>query len=1022
SKDVAEFYRKNLTASYPRFGTGGRTLEGGIANATTTPERRAEILLAPTTSKSEAIKSIEKNKDYLGDEAYALAKRWVETDYITYPEKQGSLYQVELAPAEEEYLLWDKPLSEQSEKVKAALEKAGDALYAEGLLQEYLEQKNVDWEELTGAELYKQILDRAHMDGALGLFEIDSQSDKASSTYLHSLGIRGIKYLDGNSRMAVHRISDTAYDVVDQKNNIVARDLKTRAEATKYIDDRGDFNYVIFSDKDVSITQKFSTANTKTEAIYDPRTNSVYLIADNIATPERAVWVAIHETSHAGLRMIDRTVAESLDKLAKNSSVSKLAAAIAADRKWMYGKEGMPQAESVEEAFAELSSAIETDNLDALLNRYGVKMPQAFRNNLIGAVNRVIEAIRNFIAKVMGRPVAEVTDAEVRGLIAEARGAIEGKGTASQFEPAGAAMASTSTKQTDTAAFKAWFGKSVVTEDGKAGGKPLVVYHGTSSDVTEFSDDFAKGERALFFTDDRSEAGSFSGRAARGRGGDNVMPVYLSLKNPLVVDMTGRKDVSFDRLIAQARRGGHDGIIANNANDTAYPQPFAFNDVYIAFEPTQIKSAIGNRGTFDPNNPNILFSKSSIIGDTGREQPPRQGNIPLTGGEIGNNASWDAPEPTMLDNVIYKLQNKHIDLLRITEAIKSTGTALAEKYNAYLQEELFHGRAAKRVADFVNTELKPIMFDMRQNFLTIDELDQYLHARHAKEANALIAERDPNMPDGGSGMTDKEAQDYFAKLDPAKRKRLESVAKRVDSIIAKTRDLYVSYGLVSKDTADGWAQMFKHYVPLMREDHDGGMGIGQGFSIKGKEVKHRTGSTKSVVDIFANIALQREKVVVRGEKNRVATALAGLAKLNPNPDFWTFGKAPIERVLNEKTGLVEERVDPMFKSRANVVIAKIKDGSGNVHERAIVFNESNERAVRMAEAIKNLDASQLDGLLGVSAKVTRYCASINTQYNPVFGITNLIRDVQGAALNLTSTPLAKHKAEVIGHILSAAKG
>ena len=34
----------------------------------------------------------------------------------------GKLYQVELAPKDDEYLLWDKPLSEQSEKVKAALE------------------------------------------------------------------------------------------------------------------------------------------------------------------------------------------------------------------------------------------------------------------------------------------------------------------------------------------------------------------------------------------------------------------------------------------------------------------------------------------------------------------------------------------------------------------------------------------------------------------------------------------------------------------------------------------------------------------------------------------------------------------------------------------------------------------------------------------------------------------------------------------------------------------------------------
>lgn len=400
---------------------------------------------------------------------------------------------------------------------------------------------------------------------------------------------------------------------------------------------------------------KFSTANAKTEAIYDPRTNSVYLIADNIATPERAVWVAVHETSHAGLRMIDRTVAESLDKLAKNSSVSKLATAIAQDRAWMYGKEGMPQSEATEEAFAELSSAIETDNLDALLTRYGVKMHPAFRSGLVGAVNRVIEAIRNFIAKVMGRPVTEVTDAEVRGLIAEARGAIEGKATASQFEHGGAAMASTSTKQTDTAAFRAWFGQSVVTEDGKAGGKPLVVYHGTKADITKFDSQrngvgstifgsYDVERHGIFITPVKELAEEFAQQGERNiREGANVMMLYASIKNPL--DMTeGYTSKLFDQIEEWGNKNDLDGYgLANsfreywgdwalfdkdNANDpkvmidalkglgfdgVKYYEPKtdkdgASGDTFVAFEPAQIKSAIGNRGTFDPTNPNILFS------------------------------------------------------------------------------------------------------------------------------------------------------------------------------------------------------------------------------------------------------------------------------------------------------------------------------------------------------------------------------------------------------------------------------
>jgi hypothetical protein len=393
-------------------------------------------------------------------------------------------------------------------------------------------------------------------------------------------------------------------------------------------------------------------------------------------------------------------------------------------------------------------------------------------------------------------------------------------------------------------------------------------------------------------------------------------------------------------------------------------------------------------------------------------QPPSQQAMPLQGGAAGNQSVFNTPEPLKTDDIIFKLQDKHIDLKRVTQGIKDAGRQIDDKWNAYQNEELFHERAAKRVKDFNNKELTKMLDDMVIRKVSIADLDQYLWARHAKEANALIEQRDPGvMVDDvtgkpkGSGMTDQEADDYFAGLSTDQRNQLAAIARQVDSMIARTRDLYVSYGLESRDTVQGWADMFQHYVPLMREDHDGGMGIGQGFSIKGREAKHRTGSTGAVADVLANIVMQREKAIVRGEKNRVAVSLAGLVKLNPAPDFWSLDKIPQERVQNEKTGMVETREVPNYRTRDNVIIAKIKDSNGNVRERAIVMNEHDERAVRLAKTMKNIDIPMLEGWLGAAAVVTRYFSAINTQYNPVFGVINLIRDVGAAALNLSSTAL-----------------
>ena len=82
---------------------------------------------------------------------------------------------------------------------------------------------------------------------------------------------------------------------------------------------------------------------------------------------------------------------------------------------------------------------------------------------------------------------------------------------------------------------------------------------------------------------------------------------------------------------------------------------------------------------------------------------------------------------------------------------------------------------------------------------------------------------------------------------------------------------------------------------------------------------------------------------------------------------------------------VKYRVNPMLRNSDNVFAVRI-DGK----DRFIFFNPNDPRALRMAKAIKNLDAEQLGWVLGNTAKVTRWIASVNTQYNPVFGAYNVL--------------------------------
>jgi hypothetical protein len=388
----------------------------------------------------------------------------------------------------------------------------------------------------------------------------------------------------------------------------------------------------------------------------------------------------------------------------------------------------------------------------------------------------------------------------------------------------------------------------------------------------------------------------------------------------------------------------------------------------------------------------------------------------------GSRASWDAPEPSKIENLIYALQDKQIDLKRVVDAITAAGKRIADEHNPYLQETLYHGRAAKKVQDFIDRELNPLIRDMATRGIAMDDFEEYLHNRHAEERNIQIAKVNPDMPDGGSGIDTADARAYLAGLPAAKRFAYDTLAKKVDAIIAGTRGELVKMDLESPETIAAWTGAYEHYVPLMRDEMgEQGPGTGMGFSVRGPASKRAVGSKRDVVDILANIAMQRERAIVRGEKAVVSRALLNLAAANPNKDFWYIDKPRTIKDVDKRSGLVTEYTDPLWKSRDNVVVTRIAGPKG-IEEHAVVFNERDPRAARMAASLKNLDLDDLGIVVGSIAKATRYLASVNTQYNPVFGVVNLIRDTQFAMLSLSATPIAGKELQVAKNVLSALKG
>ena len=607
--------------------------------------------------------------------------------------------------------------------------------------------------------------------------------------------------------------------------------------------------------------------------------------------------------------------------------------------------------------------------------------------------------------------------------------------------------------------FVKWFGNSSVVNKS---GDPILVYHGTAGNFSTFdlfaNSKGAKAEEGGFFFAVSPKLADMFARAAQGVGGSgaNVMPVYLSIKNPKILKREDVMRVVDDRWshdpkmmreqIAIAKQEGYDGLLLKNyLEDLTVDNETYINgeDQWVAFDSAQVKSSSGNNGNFEIEEPSIV--KSQLL--------PYEGNP----------ASVDAPGPSRIDDIIRAIQDKNIDLKRVIDRVAASGTRIEDAFDPYLQEGLAVSRMAAADEDFKNNELVPLLERLGMANVTLQELEEYLHARHAPSRNREMAKRNPtkeeldsirrdiddaikNSTPGSrdqdqlykekrewamvkpwsgteeerqslSGMSTADAERYLAELDPDKKSKLERMAYRVDEMIAKTRNMLIQGGV---DAADSFNDSWEYYVPLHREGkEDGGFGYGQGYSIKGKSTRTATGSTRKVVNIIANIAAAREQAITRVEKNRVANAMIGFAMLNPDPRLWTVDEAPKTAVLDKATGKVVMRPDPNYKNDDNVIVARMPDGKGGIIEHAVVFNPENETAMRIVAAMKGLDTNELGRVLTINAKVTRFIASMNTQYNPIFGIVNLVRDLQSSAINIQDTAIAGKQAQLISEATKA---
>jgi len=226
-----------------------------------------------------------------------------------------------------------------------------------------------------------------------------------------------------------------------------------------------------------------------------------------------------------------------------------------------------------------------------------------------------------------------------------------------------------STKITQSPEFKRWFGNSrAINHDGT----PQILYHSTTKDFDEFASgqetvnggsfgNWTVKRSGIFFAESPVDSQAYTSDGKRQKQNARTIPVFLKEVNPLDLVSDG---LTFDIVNSLVSTGyvtekflyskdfnwelfdDEDGIAFTNAVKAAGYDSVRFWDnnpdtgksfvTHVVFDPTQIKSAIGNSGEFNPDNPKIT---KHLPGEHDQLTHGRQ-----TSGEVQSNS--DQPKQT----------------------------------------------------------------------------------------------------------------------------------------------------------------------------------------------------------------------------------------------------------------------------------------------------------------------------------------------------------------------------------------
>lgn len=387
-------------------------------------------------------------------------------------------------------------------------------------------------------------------------------------------------------------------------------------------------------------------------------------------------------------------------------------------------------------------------------------------------------------------------------------------------------------------------------------------------------------------------------------------------------------------------------------------------------------------------------------------------------------------------------------------------TALSGVRNRVLLQRSY---VVNEVDQALDQFVRPMEEARRRSGFTNGQVSNFLHARHALEANASLRQRnmqrmvdagvlpdtdangnqydwnamfqnDPasippemnvNHPDyqywhnlweAPSGMTDPDARAILDEFqgDPD----MQVIGDFADAIGKDRLDKLESSGFISADRRAQLESAYEHYVPLFRDLEDVNERVAiQGLSSKMARVpiRIRKGSTKQVSDVYSNLIADYQKIVIQASQNSVFNLFHDQVKAGLAGDMFKVNGTTEQVALDAAGNIVTKDV---IDINPNESINGFVGGKRTY----IVANKSDPLALTVVRAWNQMDHARIGAFMRSVTTMARFIARMVTSMSFDFLAGNAPRDIFTAQMNVAGPEIGgavSGRAKMLGNWMQA---